>query len=90
MRGYSVVAPQFWIGDTGKALKKAGSEAVIVGLYLMTSPHANMLGLYYLPEVYIAHETGLGIEGTSKGLKGCIEAGFCGARSNLKCNTFLV
>lgn len=77
MRGYSVVAPQFWIGDTGKALKRAGSEAVIVGMYLMTSPHANMLGLYYLPQIYIGHETGLGIEGASKGLASCIEAGFC-------------
>ncbi|MFM0165683.1 hypothetical protein PQR39_35275 [Paraburkholderia sediminicola] len=77
MRGYSVVAPQFWIGDTGKALKKGGHEAVIVGLYLMTSPHANMLGLYYMPEIYIAHETGLGMEGASKGLRGCIEAGYC-------------
>lgn len=52
-------------------------EAQIVGLYLMTSPHANMLGLYWVPTVYIAHETGLGSEGASKGLRGCIEAGFC-------------
>jgi hypothetical protein len=77
MRGYGVVTPQFWIGDTGKALKAGGYEAVMVGLYLMTSPHANMLGLYYVPEIYIAHETGLGIEGASKGLRGCIQAGFC-------------
>jgi hypothetical protein len=77
MRGYSVVAPQFWIGETGKALKKGGPEAVIVGLYLMTSPHANMLGLYYMPELYMAHETGLGLEGASKGLKWAIEVGFC-------------
>lgn len=77
MRDYGKVGPKFWIGDTGKALKKAGQEAVIIGLYLMTSPHSNMLGLYYLPEIYIAHETGLGIEGTTKGLRSCIEAGFC-------------
>jgi len=77
MGGYGVVAPQFWIGETGKAMKKFGHEAVVVGLYLMTSPHANMLGLYYVPEIYVAHETGLGIEGASKGLQGCIEAGFC-------------
>lgn len=36
-----------------------------------------MLGLYYLPILYIAHETGLGLEGASKGLKSTIEAGFC-------------
>lgn len=36
-----------------------------------------MLGLYYLPILYIAHETGLGLEGASKGLNRSIEAGFC-------------
>ncbi|SAL26005.1 hypothetical protein [Caballeronia telluris] len=77
MRDYSKVSPQFWIGETGKRLRKAGAEAQVVGLYLMTSPHANMLGLYYVPMLYIAHETGLGMEGASKGLQSCIEAGFC-------------
>jgi hypothetical protein len=77
MREYGSVAPQFWIGETGKALKKSGPEAVIVALYLMTSPHSNMLGFYYMPELYMAHETGLGIEGASKGLLRCIEGGFC-------------
>lgn len=52
-------------------------EAQIVSLYLMTSPHSNMLGLYYCPIMFIAHETGLGFEGASKGLKSSIEAGFC-------------
>lgn len=52
-------------------------EAVIVAVYLMTSPHSNMLGLYYLPKLYLTHETGLSAEGASKGLAWCIEAGFC-------------
>jgi hypothetical protein len=77
MRDYSKVSPKFWIGDTGKKLKKAGVEAVVVGMYLMTSPHSNMLGLFYQPELLIAHETGLGFEGASKGLRSCIEVGFC-------------
>lgn len=48
-----------------------------MALYLMTSPHANMLGIYYIPVMYIAHETGLPFEGASKGLRRCIEGGFC-------------
>lgn len=36
-----------------------------------------MLGLYYQPVLYMAHETGLGIEGATKGLAACIECGFC-------------
>lgn len=77
MRDYAKVSPKFWVGKTGKALRKQGAEALIVGLYLMTAPNANMLGLYYLPMCNIAHETGLGFEGASKGLQGAIEAGFC-------------
>lgn len=77
MREYGKVSPKFWIGSTGKALRKHGHHAQLVGLYLITSPHANMLGLFYLPKAFMAHETGLGLEGASKGLQGCIEAGFC-------------
>ena len=77
MRDYGKVSPKFWMGATGKQLRKKGVEAQLVALYLMTSPHANMLGLYYLPTMFIAHETGLGMEGASMGLARCCEAGFC-------------
>ncbi|ENW78640.1 hypothetical protein F909_03602 [Acinetobacter sp. ANC 3929] len=76
MRDYGKVSPHFWTGTTGKKLRSS-PEAVIVALYLMTSPHANMLGLYYMPILYVAHETGLGFEGASKGLRSACEAGFC-------------
>lgn len=77
LRDYAKIAPQFWIGETGKALRKAGAEAQIVALYLMTNPHANMLGMYYLPMLYIVHETGLSEKGARKGLARAIEGGFC-------------
>ena len=77
MRDYGKVSPQFWIGKTGKALRRQGPDAQLVALYLMTCPHANMLGLYYVPKMYIAHETGLGPEAAAQGLAGCIAAGFC-------------
>lgn len=77
VRDYAKVGPKFWIGATGKKLKAAGMEAQIVAMYLMTNPHANMLGLFYLPVSFIAHETGLPIEGALKGLQSAIEAGFC-------------
>lgn len=77
MRDYAKVAPQFWIGKTGKSLRSKGMEAQVVAMYLITCPHSNMLGMYYIPMMYIAHETGLGFEGASKGLARAIEAGFC-------------
>ena len=57
MRDYAKVSPHFWTGTTGKKLRSS-PEAVIVAMYLMTCPHANMLGLYYMPLLYVAHETG--------------------------------
>lgn len=78
MRDYSRVSPKFWTGGTGKALRQLGPECQVLALYLMTSPQANMIGLYYLPITYMAHETGLGSERTRKALASLIEAGFCG------------
>lgn len=77
MRDYAKVSPKFWTGETGQEIARRGSDALVVALYLMTSPHSNMLGLYYQPVLYIAEETGLSPEGASKGLQQCIEAGFC-------------
>lgn len=77
MRDYARVSGKFWTSRTGKDIKKRGPEAVIMALYLMTSPMSNMLGLYYMAIPTAGHETGLGSEGASKGLRCCIEAGFC-------------
>lgn len=77
MRDYAKVSPKFWTGETGQEIARRGSDAVVVAMYLMTSPHSNMLGLYYQPVLYLAEETGLSPEGASEGLRNCIEAGFC-------------
>lgn len=77
MRDYAKQYPSFWTNAIGKRLKSAGPAAVVVALYLETSPHSNMLGLYWLPKLYLAHETGLGVEGASEALRRVIEAGFC-------------
>ena len=76
MRDYGKVSPQFWIGRTGKALR-GNPEAQVLALYLMTSPHANMIGVYHCPILYMAHETGMPPEGATKALQRLCEAGFC-------------
>lgn len=77
MSNYGKIEGTFWTGNTGRQIVSAGQEAVIVSVYLMSSPHANMLGLYYLPIVYLCHDTGLTEEGALKGLARASEAGFC-------------
>lgn len=76
MREYGSVSPRFWIGETGKQLR-GDPEAQVLALYLMTSPHANMIGIFHCPIMYMAHETGLPFEGASKALARLSEVGFC-------------
>jgi hypothetical protein len=76
MRDYGAVSPKFWTGGTGKALR-GDAQAQLVALYLMTSPHANMIGVYYCPVDYIAKETGLSIEGASEALRRLSKEDFC-------------
>lgn len=77
MRYYAKISPAFWTSETGKALRRKGPEALLVAVYLISSPHSNMLGLYYQPILYIAHEIGSPFEGASKGLLDCVDCGFC-------------
>jgi hypothetical protein len=76
-RLYRAVSPAFWIGPTGKKIRAAGPIAQLLALYLITSTHGNMLGLYYLPLPYAAHEIGIPedqVRSTMELLKGI---GFC-------------
>ena len=76
MRDFCKISPQFWAGKTGKALR-GQPELQVVAMYLMTSPHSNMIGIYQLPILYLAHETGMTTEGAYKALQSLCEAGFC-------------
>ena len=76
MSHYSKVLPGFWTGDTGRALR-GDPAAQVVAAYLLTSPHANMIGFYYLPLSYVATDTGLPFEGASEALRRLCEGGFC-------------
>ena len=58
MRAYGTVSPQFWIGATGKALRRR-PDAQRVAFYLQTCPSASMTGLYYLPLSTLCHEIGI-------------------------------
>ncbi|MGJ7552631.1 hypothetical protein ACSFBI_01430 [Variovorax sp. RB3P1] len=76
MRDYAVVPTKFWITPLAKSLR-GNPAAQVVALYLLSGPHANMIGLYHLPVAYIAQDTGIPIEGASKALSSLSEAGYC-------------
>ena len=77
MREYARVSPKFWINLQGREIKKMGVEAQLIALYLITNPHANMIGVYYLPITTMAHETGISYEDTLKAIEQLIECDYC-------------
>src|SRR5438067_3919831 len=77
MRNYAKISPRFWVGGTGRQLRNAGPDAMLVALYLLTNNHGNMIGLYYLPLPYLVHESGLSLERALKGLQAAVTLGFC-------------
>lgn len=77
MRDYAKVPSQFWISEKGHLIRKLEIEARLLSIYLITNSHATMIGVYYLPVSFIAHETGFSLEGALEGLQSLISVGFC-------------
>ena len=75
MRDYAKVSPQFWTKGSGKRLR-GDPDAQVLALYLVTCPSANMIGIYYVPFVAIAHETGLGEKRAKAAMARLTVAGF--------------
>jgi hypothetical protein len=73
---YGVIFPEFWTGTTGRQLRAYGKEAQLIGLYLATNRHANLLGLYRLGLEDVRHETGLGPKAIEKGLQAAAQCGY--------------
>lgn len=65
----------FWTRGSGKRLRGC-VDAQIVALYLMTSPHTTMVGIFNLSLPTLCHETGLDREAALKGLARCSEERF--------------
>lgn len=79
MREFARVLPSFWTGETGRRIRALGEKGItarLVAAYLITSPHAEALGVYRLPLPYIAHDIGCSIEGASEALRCLSEVGF--------------
>lgn len=58
MRDYGRIMSTFWTGNTGRKMR--GDPACqVLAAYLMSAPLSTMSGIYYIPIVTMAHETGL-------------------------------
>lgn len=62
MRTYGIAKSTIWNGPTGRELYAAGKDAQLLAVYLFSNPHANAIGLYYLPIVVIPSEVAMTID----------------------------
>lgn len=69
MRDYGTVSPRFWRAGTGKRLR-GDAHAQLLALYLMTSPHSNMIGVFYCTVRSMSDETGIPFEGLRRPFEG--------------------
>lgn len=65
---YSRVRQTFWTDPDIKRVLSAEQKALL--LYFITSPHANMIGLYHCPLEYAAAEVGLDVDDVSEWVAG--------------------
>lgn len=72
MRDYGIVSPRFWIGETGRKLRKM-PDAQRIALYLMTAPMAEMTGVFYCPVATILNDVGAPCEGLASAYEGASE-----------------
>jgi hypothetical protein len=85
MREFVKISPKFWIGPTGRAIRKSGVDAQLVALYLLSSPHVSFIGMYHLPMVYIAADTGLSIDAVRAALTAIERTGFARYDEDSEC-----
>jgi hypothetical protein len=61
--GYGIIWPSFWDSRTCSALvhdvRRGQPENLLLACFLMTSKHANVLGAFSMPLLYIQHDLGL-------------------------------
>lgn len=76
-REFSKISPQFWVGKIEREILNLSVESRFLAFYLMTCPHSNLIGIYYLPIPYITHDTKIDMALIDKALKELIEIGFC-------------
>ncbi len=57
MSYYGIILPSYWTGQTGRALRRqGGKDAQLLGAYLFSYEHMNMIGLYRLTPADIRSE----------------------------------
>lgn len=73
MRDYGRVYSSFWQSPEMRALPE---DARTLALYLLTTPHGNLIGCFRLPDAYAAEDLQWSMERVSEGFAKLVEAAF--------------
>jgi hypothetical protein len=73
MRDYGRVHTSFWSSPTIAALSEDGR---MLALYLMTSPHTTIAGVFRLPDGYVSEDLRWGLERVAEGFRNLSQNGF--------------
>jgi hypothetical protein len=73
MREYGKVFSTFWSSETIRAM---GDDGRLLSLYLMTSPHSTIAGVFRLPDGYVAEDLGWPPERVREGFTELLRNGF--------------
>ncbi|EAZ2247997.1 DNA-binding protein [Salmonella enterica] len=73
MRDYGKVNSSFWISESIRSLSDDGR---MLALYLLTSPHANMIGCFRLPDGYVCEDLQWDAKRVSEGFEELSRNGF--------------
>lgn len=73
MRNYGVIYNNFWSSST---IHNLSDDGKLLALYLLSSPHTSMIGLFRLPDGYVSEDLNWGFERVSKGFENLSANGF--------------
>lgn len=73
MRDYGKVMTTFW---TSSDMQELSNNGRMLALYLLTSPHTNLLGCFHLPTGYVSEDLKWSVETVSEGFQELERNGF--------------
>jgi hypothetical protein len=73
MRPYGRIFVRYW---TSPDIVDLNGDSKLLGAYLLSSPHSNMLGCYRLPVAYVVDDLKMGSETVLKGFRNLSNKGF--------------
>ena len=77
MTTFSKLYSDFWINCDNTEIVNAGADVQLIALYLQGNAHHNMLGVYYLPLLYISSDLGLPVERIQTALDKLYQINYC-------------